>query len=138
VSTLEVLLEAERTLMDENEVYDHHNWYSCTCGHIYHAVNGEYSVRAGGGWDEDYQQVLLDVIKVLGLKLGETDSPNGILSDHVEMLALGRNAVYSDDYRKVERKHALKVIRQAITAIRKQDDEAMLKVIDSHTYGIST
>ena len=129
MSTLEVLMNAERSLMDPTEPYDFGEWGSCTCGHIYHGVTGTYGdIQAvvfgdAGG----YNEVMVEVCELLGI-----ESYKG-MSNYPRAAAIS-NYTSNLGTKRTTRKHSLKVIREAISKIREMDQAVIVKTLDAHNY----
>lgn len=130
LSDLEVLLNAERSLMDEDKPFDFGDWTTCTCGHIYHGATGEYgSLVSVQTYENDvYGPVMRRVVKVLGLEV-EADDYAGAISDYTMQIA----RVQEWQYSRVTREDSLKVIREAIEKIREMD---LIKIRDAHNYEV--
>lgn len=141
MSSLEVLLKAEATLMDPDEPFDFAEWPNCTCGHIYHGVTGDYSINAiHVGRSEPYDKVMKEVAEALGLVGWNGEHPDypHLISEYTKQvsgLPRDSNDPYNFPYSQVTREDSLKVIREAIAKIREMDQE-VIKSIDAHTYEV--
>lgn len=139
MSTLEMLLKAEASLSDSTQPYDHNSWSKCTCGHIYHAVNGEYGYSARvqtARIGDPYRDVLQEIVNVLDLEEKiehkvHHDGPYDLVSDYTEMVAARNGWEEGAD---IEREHALMVIQEAIAEIRKRDSLVIAK--NAHDYEV--
>lgn len=146
MNSLEALLNAEATLMSPDEPFNFADWPTCTCGHIYHGVTSEYGdphrVMLFTEGEETqttvYQEIMKEVAEALGLRVSGTNYPQAI-SDHTKTasgILQNPDDPYAFPYHQVTREDSLKVIREAITKIRALDENARLRVIDPHTYGL--
>lgn len=112
MSTLEVLMKAEKSLSDEGIRFNYASFYDCTCGHILRAVEGKRGY-AGPCRDEEhpeYLEVMHEVAKVLGYGDGEEVDAVFYVSNHT--------ARQPEPGRMVTRQDALKTIRTAMLALQ--------------------
>lgn len=141
MSSLEMLLKAEASLLNPLAPYNHDTWCICTCGHIYHSVHGEYGNAAQvqtASVGDPYHDVLQEIVNVLDLEeklvrkdMGYPEGPYDLVSDYTELVA-SKNGW--DEEGDIERAHALMVIQEAIAEIRKRDSLVIAK--NAHDYEV--
>lgn len=145
MNSLEVLLNAEASLMNPDEPYKFADWPTCTCGHIYHGATGHYSEYNGpvvwlevGETSDVYIKVMREVAVALGLRgdRWEPMSDADLISDYTKKVSgLGKDEHGNFPFHKVTREDSLKVIREAIEKIRAMDMQ-VIKSLDAHNHEV--
>lgn len=144
MSSLEVLLKAEATLMDPDQPFEFSEWTHCTCGHIYHGATGEYAPHENGiatgrvtrPEEGPYKQVMKEVAEALDLVGWNGENPDypQLISDYTKTVSGLTYEMGHFPYSKVTREDSLKVIREAIEKIRAADQAVIVKTLDAHHY----